>query len=63
MSVCAIIVTRGDQLLTPVVATIPAEWDVLVWDNSVEDDAGVYGRYAAIENGRASCRERVFRVV
>lgn len=49
MSVCAIIVTRGDQLLAPLAATIPAEWDVLVWDNSVEDDAGVYGRYAAIE--------------
>jgi hypothetical protein len=50
VSVAAIIVTRGDQDLEPVVASLPEEWDVVIWDNSREDvDLSVYGRYAAID--------------
>jgi len=48
MNVAAIIVTRGDQDLTPIVASLPEEWPVVIWDNSVEKDLAVYGRYAAI---------------
>lgn len=33
MKVAAIIVTRGDHDLTPVLASLPEEWEVLVWDN------------------------------
>lgn len=50
MNVAAIIVTRGDQDLEPVVASLPEEWDVVIWDNAREQiDLSVYGRYAAIE--------------
>jgi hypothetical protein len=34
--VAAVIVTRGDQDLTPVVTSLPEEWEVLVWDNGRE---------------------------
>jgi hypothetical protein len=48
--VAAIIVTRGDQDLTPVAASIPDEWDIVIYDGSREkQDLAVYGRYAAIE--------------
>ncbi len=47
-AVAAIIVTRGDQDLTPVAASIPEEWDLVIWDNSAGEDLSVYGRYAAI---------------
>lgn len=33
MNVSAIIVTRGDVSLKPVLASLPIEWEVLVWDN------------------------------
>ena len=64
MNVSAIIVTRGDVDLGDIVASLPSEWELLVWDNGarvvhgrprsatlwmVEDDLSVYGRYAAIE--------------
>lgn len=48
MDVAAIIVTRGDQDIRPVLASLPEEWEQVVWDNSKEVDLGVYGRYAAI---------------
>lgn len=53
MNVCAIIVTRGDQNLAPVVSSLPPDWEVVVWDNSRERDLAVYGRYAAIERTSA----------
>ncbi len=32
-----------------IITSLPDEWEVVVWDNSVQQDLGVYGRYAAIE--------------
>jgi len=52
VSVTAIIVTRGDIDLAPIIGQ---EWpesvhEIIVWDNAKEDrDLAVYGRYAAIE--------------
>lgn len=49
MNVGAIIVTKGDQDLTPIAASIPDDWDLVIWDNSQEpNDLAVYGRYAAV---------------
>lgn len=52
MNVTAIIVTRGDHDLAPIIGQ---EWpeqvqEIIVWDNASEDrrDLKVYGRYAAI---------------
>lgn len=47
--VSAVLVTRGDVDLEPIIATIPLAWDLVVWDNSKRDDLSVYGRYAALE--------------
>jgi hypothetical protein len=33
MNVSAIIVTRGDVDIVPILDSLPAEWEVLVWDN------------------------------
>lgn len=33
MNVSAIIVTRGDVDLTPILSLLPEEWEVLIWDN------------------------------
>lgn len=41
--------TRGDVDLEPILSSLPDFGDVVVWDNSVEQDLAVYGRYAAIE--------------
>lgn len=49
MNVSAIIVTRGDVDLAPVLDSLPDDWEQIVWDNSSEQDLSVYGRYAAIE--------------
>jgi hypothetical protein len=50
VKVAAIIVTRGDQDLLPIWASLPSEWTQIEWDNSREaNDVSVYGRYAAIE--------------
>jgi len=65
VNVSAIIVTRGNVDLQPVLASIPMEWEVLVWNNGQgtvrirtiggdelcagNPDLSVYGRYAAIE--------------
>jgi hypothetical protein len=49
VEVAAIVVTKGDQDIRPVLASLPEEWEQVVWDNSVERDLHVYGRYAAIE--------------
>lgn len=47
MNVSAVIPTRGDCDLAPVLASLPYD-DVVVWDNSRREDHGLYGRYAAI---------------
>jgi hypothetical protein len=46
--VTAIVVTRGDVDLEPVVGHLPFD-EVGIWDNSVGEDLSVYGRYEAIE--------------
>lgn len=64
-SVTAIVVTRGDVDLEPIVASLPSDWELVIWNNGskrvgvygsdndrIEDgvsDVSVYGRYAAIE--------------
>ncbi len=49
-NVSALIVTRGDVDLTPVLESLIFE-DIVIWDNSVEQDLKTLGRYAAA--GRA----------
>lgn len=45
----AVIVTRGDVDLTPVLESLPAEWPVCIWDNSKRpEDLKVYGHFAAL---------------
>lgn len=52
MDVSAVLVTRGDVDLSPVLATLPFS-DVVVYDNSQEDqDCKVYGRYKAMERAK-----------
>lgn len=46
--VSAVIPTRGDVDLTEIRARLPFD-DVVVYDNSVEADVSVFGRYAALE--------------
>ena len=49
MQVSAVLVTRGDCDMGPVVRSMPFD-DVVVWDNSKRQDLKVYGRYrAAVE--------------
>lgn len=53
MNVSCVIVTRGDVDLTPILEAMPIE-DVVIWDNSVREDMGVWGRYCAIDE----CKHR-----
>lgn len=46
--VSAVIVTRGDVDLTPVLDSLIFT-DVVIWNNSVEDDEMTYGRVRALE--------------
>lgn len=46
--VSAVIVTRGDVDLQPVLDSLPFT-EIVIWDNSRRDDLKVYGRYAAID--------------
>ena len=48
MNVSAVIVTRGDVDLTPVLNSIPID-DIVIWNNAERHDMCVYGRYAAID--------------
>lgn len=48
--VSAVLVTRGDVDMAPILDSLPFD-DVVVWDNSKEEDLGIFGRYEAI--GRA----------
>ncbi len=48
-AVTAVLVTRGDVDLAPIIATFPFEYDVVIWDNSTRPyNAGVFGRYVAL---------------
>lgn len=48
--VTAVVVTRGDVDLQPILASLPFD-DLIVWDNSEKaEDAKVYGRYLAAED-------------
>jgi hypothetical protein len=49
VNVSAVIVTRGDVDLSPVLDSLPRDWQKVIWNNSERDDLSVYGRYAAIE--------------
>ncbi len=50
-NVTAVVVTRGDVDLTPVLESLIFS-DVVVWDNSVEQDLKTLGRYAAVGRGK-----------
>lgn len=50
--VSAVLVTRGDVDLTPILLTLQWCDDVIVWDNSRREDLGIYGRYAAIAEAK-----------
>lgn len=39
--------TRGDIDLAPILSRLPDFHDVIVWDNSVRRDFGIYARYVA----------------
>lgn len=52
VNVSVVIPTRGDVDMRPVVESLSMFDEVLVWDNSVREDLGVYGRYAMIEHAR-----------
>lgn len=51
--VAAVVVTRGDVNLHPVLTPLQGLAEVTVWDNSVRQDVGVYGRYAALDEIRS----------
>ena len=53
MSVSAVLVTRGNVDMTAIVESLPFD-DVVVWDNSIRNDLGIYGRYAAIAEANCS---------
>jgi hypothetical protein len=47
--VTGIVVTRGNVDLLPTVESLAPLGELLIWDNSHEQNLSVYGRYAAIE--------------
>ena len=50
--VSAVIVTRGNTDLTAVLDSLSAFDEIIVWDNSVEDDQMTYGRVRALDRVR-----------
>lgn len=52
--VSAVIVTRGNMDLTPVLDSLQAFDEVVVWDNSVEEEQMTYGRVRALNRVRNS---------
>jgi hypothetical protein len=54
VNVSAVIVTRGDVPLGPILDTLvdPRIDDVIVWDNSVRHDVKTWGRHAALAEAR-----------
>jgi hypothetical protein len=47
--VSAVIVTRGDVDLAPIVEALPAEYELVLWDDRERGSQGCYGRYLAVE--------------
>lgn len=47
----AVLVTRGDVDITPVIESLPFH-DVVVWDNSQRGDVQCYGRFAGIADAK-----------
>lgn len=49
--VSACLVTRGDLSLTAILQELEAAGiaEVVIWNNALEEDCGVYGRYRAVE--------------
>lgn len=47
--VSAVLVTRGDVDLTEIVESLAPLAELVIWNNSLERDLAVYGRYHAIE--------------
>ena len=45
--VTAVVVTRGNRDITPVLSSLSCFGEVRVWDNSKQRDLKVFGRYAA----------------
>ena len=46
----AVLVTRGDVDLAPIVESLPKEWPKFIWDNSQQHDYKVFGHFAALEH-------------
>ena len=48
--VTACLVTRGDCDMNPIIRSLKSQGieDIVLWDNSIREDFGIYGRYAAI---------------
>jgi hypothetical protein len=53
MKISAVLVTRGDVDLTPILNSLPVD-DVVIWDNSKRQDFKVLGRYVAAYEARHS---------
>lgn len=51
MNVSAVLVTRGDIDLAPVIDSLPMD-DIVVWDNSKREDLKCYGRFAGIRDAK-----------
>lgn len=51
MKISAVLVTRGNVNMDPILETLPYD-DIFVWDNSERDDMGIYGRYAGIAEAK-----------
>jgi len=51
VNISAVIVTRGDVDMSPILESLPFD-DIVVWDNSKREDLGLFGRYAAIAEAK-----------
>lgn len=51
MKVSACLVTRGNVDMGPILDSIPFD-DVIVWNNALQKDFGLYGRYEAITEAK-----------
>ena len=49
--VSAVLVTKGDVDLGPILDSLPFA-DIVIWNNSKREDLKVYGRYAAIKEAK-----------
>lgn len=49
--ISAVLVTRGDVDMTPVVDSLPFD-DIVIWDNSQREDLQCYGRFAGIAEAK-----------